>query len=87
MTMPFGLKFMLAGLGIAIALVVVDLADRWMESRGWIYWRKKRPLSNRGLARTLMFSIQELVEPEIRHVAEDRDQRKTVIAKEDGAPP
>ncbi len=69
-------KVFLYALAVVIALAVVDLAFCWMERRGWLYWRKKRRFPDVGGVRGAMGVFQEICQPEIRHVYEDRDQRE-----------
>jgi hypothetical protein len=59
--------------GAIVALIALDRLLLWMEARGWIYWRKVKPKGG-GLAAGLM-AMHQLVEPDVRHVREDREQR------------
>ena len=60
-----------------IALVVLDQVALWMARRGWIYWRKSpTPSSGGGGAAGLLTEFQQLVEPQVRHVIEDREERR-----------
>ncbi len=61
---------------LVLAAFVLDRLGLWMESRGWIYWRKVKPKGG-GMSRTLT-AMQEFVQPEIQHVIEDREQRTAV---------
>jgi hypothetical protein len=45
-----------------------------MESRGWIYWRKKRASS--GTLSSAALSVQQLLEPGKRHVLEMKQERR-----------
>jgi hypothetical protein len=60
----------------AIGLVVLDQAALWMQRRGWIHWRKPpaRPTGGGGMA-GLLTEFQQFVEPQVRHVMEDRAER------------
>lgn len=75
-------------LAIAVAAgVLAWLLDRAllaMEARGWIYWRRRRGGS--GTLSSAFLSVQSLLEPEKRHVAE-RLRREEPEADEDGEPP
>jgi hypothetical protein len=55
----------------------------WMESRGWIYYRKKRGSSG-GLG-TAFLEVQSLLEPSARHVLEVK--RNEDAADEDSGDP
>ena len=60
-----------------IVLVVVDQVALWMARRGWIYWRKQpRAASGGGAMAGLLTEFQQLVEPEVRHVIQDREERR-----------
>ena len=59
--------------GAIAALIALDRLLLWMEARGWIYWRKVKPKGG-GLAAGLT-AMHQLVEPDVRHVREERDQR------------
>ena len=63
---------------VVIALVVLDQFALWMARRGWIYWRKQpRSASGGGGAMAgLLTEFQQLVEPQVRHVIEDREERR-----------
>ena len=39
--------------GLAVGLFVLDRALLWMESRGWIYYRRTRPGRGDNLNRSL----------------------------------
>ena len=60
-------------IGIVISLVALDRLGLWMERRGWIYYRKVKP---KGSMRAVLGGIEAFLHPEIRHVKEDRSQRK-----------
>ena len=63
-------------LGIA-ALFAVDRLGCWMERRGWIYWRKRERKGGGGMSGVLS-EFQQLVEPEVRHVIEAREQDRAM---------
>jgi hypothetical protein len=79
--MPLWSKVLLITTGVLIALFLLDRLGLWMETRGWIYWRKVKPKGG-GLAAGLS-AFRELVEPQVRHVAEDRERRKIEIHRDD----
>jgi hypothetical protein len=69
------LKPILIGVAVLGALYILDRLLLWMESKGWVYWRraKGRP----GGAMTGVFlSIQEMVQPGALEAAEHRAAKK-----------
>ena len=67
---------------VAAALVAVDQLALWLERRGWIFWRKAQHSAaaragGGGMAGVLT-GFQRLVEPQVRHVIEDREERRVV---------
>jgi hypothetical protein len=65
-----------AAAGAAVGLFGADRLFLWMESRGWIYWRRKR--GSGGCARVLT-GVQEFVEPQVQHVIQDQEERRCTI--------
>ena len=80
---PPWLKLIAVGLGIAAILLVLHLLCIWMERKGWMYYRKPRPKDSYSGTRGVLSTFQEIVQPEIRHVKQDRDQRLSVSRPED----
>ena len=71
-------------LALLINVVAVGaLIFIWMERKGWMYYRKSRPQSSHSAGRGILSTFQEVVQPEIRYVKEDRDQRQSVSGNED----
>lgn len=68
---------LLGVLVVSAALLVLDRLGLWLESRGWIYYRKIPPKGG-GIAAGLR-AFQGLIEPEVRHVQEDREQHAAAI--------
>ena len=71
--MPLWLKILLIAVAVLLGLFALDRLGLWMETRGWVYWRKLKPKGG-GLAAGLR-AFHELVEPQVRHVVEDREER------------
>src|SRR6185503_10492179 len=76
----------------AIGLILLDRVAVWMEARGWIYWRKQKPAGKSGGGggmSGLLTDFQQLVEPQVRHVIQDREERRLVRLSHsaDGADP
>jgi hypothetical protein len=68
-------------LGVAAALYGLDRLGLWLEDRGWLYYRRKKP----GSSPVSMFvALQQFIEPGVKHVrevgqerhAEDEEARK-----------
>jgi hypothetical protein len=55
-----------------LGLFVLDRLGLWMESRGWVYWRKKKHGSD-GIGNALQ-ELNSLMTPSIRHVIEHREK-------------
>ena len=61
----------------SIVLVVVDQLALWMQRRGWIRWRKPSPRTTGGGGMSgVLTEFHQLVEPQVRHVVEDREERR-----------
>ena len=58
-------------IGILFAL---DRVGRWMERRGWIYWRSRERKGGGSGMSGVLSEFQQIVEPEVRHVIEAREQ-------------
>jgi hypothetical protein len=56
--------------GILLGLFLLDRLFTWMESRGWLYWRKKH--GSPGAVGNALLNVQAVFEPEKRHMAEER---------------
>jgi hypothetical protein len=65
-----------APLALCGLLFVIDRIGLWAERKGWIYWRKARP---KTMGRAVLGTMQEFVEPEVRHVIEAREQDRATI--------
>jgi hypothetical protein len=72
---------LLAGAVLAFAL---DRLALWMEGRGWIYYRRRKPSSS-ALGNAFL-QVQSLLRPETRHILEERRQDEEEPA-ESGDPP
>lgn len=78
-----GAAIALAALAL-VALYALHRLALWAESRGWIYYRKKRGSS--GTLSSAALEIQTLVEPAKRHVLEQQ-RREPAQERETGDPP
>lgn len=80
-------KALLVVLGIAVAAVVVDRVLLWMESRGWLHWRKTKTPPSGSLSSTAL-EMQAFVDPKVRYVIEERVNEVRRSEEDDaGEPP
>ena len=70
------------GIGAVIGLWALDRLALWMERRGWIYWRKRRPQP--GSTGSAFLMMQSFIQPEIREVIEAEHQEKAEVKGEQG---
>jgi hypothetical protein len=84
--MPDWLLLLLIIVGAVVGVFLLDRLLLWMEAREWIYWRKRKPKGGGGIAGGLT-AMHQIVEPDVRYVIEDRDQRKVADTSQQGAPP
>jgi hypothetical protein len=71
-------------LGIVAGLLVLDRLFRWLESRGWIYYRKNKP--GRGASTYHLLEWNAAFDPTMRQVLEERIKEERE-EEESGAPP
>jgi hypothetical protein len=65
-------------LGVGAAVYGLDRLGLWLEDRGWLYYRSKRPESGPA---SVLVAMQQFVEPGVQHVQDARQGRR----KEDAA--
>ena len=70
---------------VVAALLALDRLAVWMERRGWIYWRK-RPPAGGGMSAGVLTEFQKIVDPQVRHVIEDRQERHAARADRPAGP-
>jgi hypothetical protein len=70
--------------GILLVLCALDRLLLWMERRGWLYYRKKRPSG--GAMSSVLSTMQQLVEPQTPNVYEVTEQAKEKHRLEDDQP-
>jgi hypothetical protein len=61
-------KLALWGVAVAFALFLLDRLLLWVESRGWLYYRRTRPRGGASLYHFL--DIHKIYNPEIQEVIE-----------------
>jgi hypothetical protein len=54
-------------LAVAAALYGLDRLGLWLEDRGWLYYRRKKPASS---PLGMWVGMQQLLEPGVKHVRE-----------------
>ncbi len=62
----------LAALGVVAALYGLDRLGLWLEGRGWLYYRRKKPT---GSPASCWVAMQRLLEPGVKHVAQVGQER------------
>ena len=61
-------KLILLGIAVAAALLLFDRLFLWMESRGWLYYRRTK--SRGGASLYHFLDIHKIYNPEIQEVIE-----------------
>ena len=64
---------------VIAALIALDRLGLWMEEKGWVYYRKKKPKSGWGD----VFLGGNVFDPGVKHLQEAR-QEKAAEEEEDG---
>jgi hypothetical protein len=63
----------LVGIGLLPALWLLDRLGLWLEDRGWLYYRKKKPTSSPMSA---WVGMQQFIEPGVKHVVQMGQERR-----------
>ena len=63
------MRLLVAAVAVIAALAAVDQLFLWMERRGWIYWRRRKP-DPRG---ALLGPIDDVFNPAHEHVVEQQE--------------
>jgi len=61
-------------IGAVAALFGLDRLGLWLEDRGWLYYRRKKPTSS---PMTALVAIQQAIDPGIRHVVEVKHHQRS----------
>ncbi len=61
-------------LGIGIALFAFDRVALWAESRGWIYWRRKK--AQTGAMSAVFAEMNVIANPSAEHVIVAKEGKK-----------
>ena len=54
---------------IGVILFICDQIGLWMERKGWVYWRHKKPSTRGGIGNSLQ-ELNAILNPSVRHVIE-----------------
>ena len=68
-------------LGLFAAFFWLDRFCLWLEDRGWLYYRRKKPS---GSAASAWVAMQQFVEPGVKHVVQIRQERRSREDEEAG---
>jgi len=69
---------------VAVGILVLDKFFLWLESRGWLFYRKKKPT---GGGSAMLGVAAELFQPaQYSAIQEQEEQTRHVEQKEDEAP-
>jgi len=55
----------LVGIGVVPALWLLDRLGLWLEERGWLYYRRKKPTSS---PLSSLVALHQFIEPSVEHV-------------------
>ena len=65
------MSWILLGVAIVLGVVALDRLALWMESRGWIYYRRSKGDTRPGDA---FLQVHSLIEPDKKHLLEVRTE-------------
>jgi hypothetical protein len=63
----------LVGIGLIPTLWLLDRLGLWLEDRGWLYYRRKKPSSSPMSA---WVALQQFIEPGVKHVVQVGEQHR-----------
>ena len=66
-------------IGAVAALFGLDRLGLWLEDRGWLYYRRKKPASSPMSA---WVAMQQFIEPGVKHVVEIKDAKRSETEQE-----
>jgi hypothetical protein len=79
--LPAWAAAVLAVLGLAALLFALDRLGLWLEDRGWLYYRRKKP---RGGMSNLASVLYDVCDPPVKHVIELKEKKPARPRKETG---
>jgi hypothetical protein len=68
-------------LGHFVAFFWLDRFCLWLEDRGWLYYRRKKPSSS---AASAWVAIQQFIEPGVKHIVQIKQERRSEEDEEAG---
>ena len=77
------MRLLVAGLVLMTVLVAVDQLFLWMERRGWIYWRHRKPDPRSAV----LGPIDNVFNPAHEHVVEQQETEKLLTDIQGDAAP
>ena len=69
------MRLLLTATCVLVALLAADRLCLWMEGRGWIYWRRRKP-DPRGAA---LGAVEEVFSPAHVHMVAQRQSEELLI--------
>ncbi len=70
------MKIALIAAGVIIGLFLVDRLFLFLESKGYIYWRKVKPRG--GTQSSTIQMMDEIFHPASKHVYEERQKQQSI---------
>jgi hypothetical protein len=68
------IKLFLTAIALVAGLYLVDKYFLWLEEKGWIYWRKKKPTVTGGIGNTLQ-ELNIFLNPSAKHMIEAKQHQ------------
>jgi hypothetical protein len=68
----------LVAIGLVPALWLLDRLGLWLEDRGWLFYRHKKPTSSPVSS---LVSLQQIIDPGVRHVVQVGHERRSETDK------
>jgi hypothetical protein len=62
-----------AGIALIPALRLLDRLGLWLEEKGWLYYRKKKPTSS---PLSFWVGMQQFIDPGVKHVVQVAEERR-----------
>ena len=59
--------------GMVAALYGLHRFCLWLENRGWLYYKHKKPGSSQG---SCLLALQQALEPQVQHVLQLKEQKR-----------
>lgn len=78
------MKFFLIMMLIIISLYFADRICLWLERRGWLYYRRKKPESS--ILGNAFLDLQTILNPSAQYIIEMKQKENVVMKNEAEAP-